>query len=68
MDCVDKFRILEADFTKWEKKCKSLKSEAVSGGPMPGPSNEMSIRYPIQDFLKLQMLAAFRKMLLPPLP
>ncbi|XP_038709238.1 TITAN-like protein isoform X2 [Tripterygium wilfordii] len=30
MDCVDTFRILEADLTKWKNKCKSLKEESVS--------------------------------------
>ncbi|WRX18589.1 CCDC84-like - like 1 [Theobroma cacao] len=30
MDCLDMYRILETDLTKWEKKCKSLKSEAVA--------------------------------------
>ncbi|XP_021286410.1 TITAN-like protein isoform X2 [Herrania umbratica] len=30
MDCLDTYRILETDLTKWEKKCKSLKSEAVA--------------------------------------
>ncbi|XP_042052152.1 TITAN-like protein [Salvia splendens] len=29
MDHVDLFRITEADFAKWEKKCKSLKTEAA---------------------------------------
>ncbi|KAK6261934.1 hypothetical protein QUC31_007750 [Theobroma cacao] len=30
MDCLDMYRILETDLTKWQKKCKSLKSEAVA--------------------------------------
>ncbi|XVF54694.1 hypothetical protein PTKIN_Ptkin05aG0201500 [Pterospermum kingtungense] len=29
-DCLDAYRILETDVTKWEKKCKSLKTEAVA--------------------------------------
>ncbi|XP_021804036.1 TITAN-like protein isoform X3 [Prunus avium] len=70
MDRLDTFRISEDDLAMWEKKCKSLKSEALpsgekSRGPTFGPSNEMSIRYPIQDPLKLQMLAAFLKTWLP---
>lgn len=70
MDRLDTFRISEDDLAMWEKKCKSLKNEAVpcgekSRGPTFGPSNEMSIRYPIQDPLKLQMLAAFLKTWLP---
>ncbi|PON72134.1 Coiled-coil domain-containing protein [Trema orientale] len=46
MDCIDNFRILEADVAKWEKKCNSLKSGAVSSkeashGPVLGPSNDI---------------------------
>ncbi|XP_062115942.1 TITAN-like protein isoform X2 [Humulus lupulus] len=46
MDCIDNFRITKADVTKWEKKCKSLKSGAVSSkeashGPVFGPSNDI---------------------------
>ncbi|GKV05483.1 hypothetical protein SLEP1_g17488 [Rubroshorea leprosula] len=29
MDCLDAFRVLDADIAKWEKNCKSLKTEAV---------------------------------------
>ncbi|GMY15123.1 TITAN-like protein [Fagus crenata] len=46
MDRVDTFRISDADLAKWEKKCVSLKSEAVSSsqgaiGPVVGPLNDI---------------------------
>ncbi|KAK3183126.1 hypothetical protein Dsin_030412 [Dipteronia sinensis] len=46
MDRVDAFRISEADVAKWEKNCKSLKSEATSVGEgsqeLPlGPPNDI---------------------------
>ncbi|KAK9926637.1 hypothetical protein M0R45_023853 [Rubus argutus] len=67
MDCVDKFRILEADFTKWEKKCKSLKSEAVSGGPMPGPSNDIhnKLEYGIIDTFENNSSSSFSNGVMP---
>lgn len=42
MDKVDTFRITEADFAKWEKKCNLLKKGALDGGSRAtsiGPSN-----------------------------
>ncbi|KAL2553489.1 TITAN-like protein [Forsythia ovata] len=44
MDRVDSFRISEADFAKWEKKCKFLKTEsanAESHGTSIGPLNDI---------------------------
>ncbi|KAF5957301.1 hypothetical protein HYC85_004526 [Camellia sinensis] len=44
MDRVDSFRVSEADLAKWERKCKSLKSEAANEGPyrpLIGPSNDI---------------------------
>ncbi|KAL3824952.1 hypothetical protein ACJIZ3_020981 [Penstemon smallii] len=44
MDRVDIFRIAEVDFAKWEKKCKSLKTEAAkaeSVGPLNNIHNEI---------------------------
>ncbi|KDP22616.1 hypothetical protein JCGZ_26447 [Jatropha curcas] len=46
MDCLDTFRILEADVAKWEKKCKLLENEAAAstGGShtvQVGPSNDI---------------------------
>ncbi|XP_062169878.1 TITAN-like protein isoform X2 [Alnus glutinosa] len=46
MDGLDTLRISEADVAKWEKKCKSLESNAVSSsegpiGPLFGPSNDI---------------------------
>ncbi|XP_071903538.1 TITAN-like protein isoform X2 [Coffea arabica] len=44
MDRMDSFRISESDFTKWEKKCKLLKSEAAGGGShgsLIGPLNDI---------------------------
>ncbi|TXG54372.1 hypothetical protein EZV62_019628 [Acer yangbiense] len=46
MDRVDTFRISEADVAKWEKNCKTLKSEATSVGEgsqeLPlGPPNDI---------------------------
>ncbi|KAG8638667.1 hypothetical protein MANES_14G051101v8 [Manihot esculenta] len=45
MNHMDTYRILEADITKWEKKCKSLENEAASsnGSNMlqVGPSNDI---------------------------
>ncbi|XP_075504962.1 TITAN-like protein isoform X3 [Primulina tabacum] len=44
MDRLDLFRISEADFDKWEKKCKSLKTVAAksgSVGPVIGPLNNI---------------------------
>ncbi|OMO71643.1 hypothetical protein COLO4_28132 [Corchorus olitorius] len=46
MDHLDKYRILETDQTKWEKKCKSLKSEATAAADEGsfrdyGPSNDI---------------------------
>ncbi|KAL5543901.1 hypothetical protein UlMin_007685 [Ulmus minor] len=45
-NCIAKFRILEDDIAKWEKKCKLSKSEAesskeASNGPLLGPSNDI---------------------------
>ncbi|XP_042056668.1 TITAN-like protein isoform X1 [Salvia splendens] len=40
MDRVDLFRITEADFAKWEKKCKSLKAEAAKTQSV-GTSNDI---------------------------
>ncbi|KAH6806764.1 hypothetical protein C2S51_031595 [Perilla frutescens var. frutescens] len=43
MDRVDLFRIAEADYAKWEKKCKLLKTEAAkeqSVGPLNNIHNE----------------------------
>ncbi|CAA0828531.1 TITAN-like protein [Striga hermonthica] len=40
MDRVDLFRICEADYAKWEKKCRTLKTEAAKAesiGPVAGP-------------------------------
>ncbi|KAL3618102.1 hypothetical protein CASFOL_038423 [Castilleja foliolosa] len=49
MDRVDSFRISEVDYAKWEKKCKTLKTEASKAepiGPVVGPlkniHNEMN--------------------------
>lgn len=56
---LDDYRILEADVAKWEKKCK-VQSIAASSGL--GPTNEMSIRYPIhpiQDPLMFQIWSRF---------
>ncbi|KAK9278284.1 hypothetical protein L1049_027849 [Liquidambar formosana] len=46
MDCLDSFRVSDADLAKWEKKCKSLKSEAASAsegsrGVLFGPLNDI---------------------------
>ncbi|XP_028111010.1 TITAN-like protein isoform X1 [Camellia sinensis] len=44
MDRVNSFRVSEADLAKWERKCKSLKSEAANEGPyrpLIGPSNDI---------------------------
>ncbi|GMP34144.1 hypothetical protein CsSME_00007143 [Camellia sinensis var. sinensis] len=44
MDRVDSFRVSEANLAKWERKCKSLKSEAANEGPyrpLIGPSNDI---------------------------
>ncbi|XP_019176558.1 PREDICTED: TITAN-like protein isoform X3 [Ipomoea nil] len=44
MDKIDCYRITEADFAKWEKQCKALKTEAAgegSHGPLIGPSNDI---------------------------
>ncbi|XVF49622.1 hypothetical protein PTKIN_Ptkin04bG0028200 [Pterospermum kingtungense] len=47
MDRLDVYRILENDLTKWEKKCKSLKIEAMatpgegSSGVVYGTSNDI---------------------------
>lgn len=44
MDKVDTFRITEADFAKWEKKCNLLKKGALDGGSRAtsiGPSNDI---------------------------
>ncbi|KAF3436891.1 hypothetical protein FNV43_RR19644 [Rhamnella rubrinervis] len=46
MNSVHNFTISEQDISKWQKKCKSLKSEAVSSttasrGPLVGPSNDI---------------------------
>ncbi|XP_022736685.1 TITAN-like protein [Durio zibethinus] len=47
MDCLDMYRILETDLTKWEKKCKSLKIEAMAAptegscGVVYGASNDI---------------------------
>uniref|UniRef100_A0A5B7B2K1 Putative TITAN-like protein n=1 Tax=Davidia involucrata TaxID=16924 RepID=A0A5B7B2K1_DAVIN len=58
-DRVDSFSISEADLAKWEKKCKSLKSEAASEGSrglLIGHSNGMrDIRHPIQNYLRLAL-------------
>ncbi|XP_022897111.1 TITAN-like protein isoform X3 [Olea europaea var. sylvestris] len=43
-DRVDSFRISEADFAKWEKKCNGLKTEsanAESRGTLIGPMNDI---------------------------
>ncbi|XP_024173021.1 TITAN-like protein [Rosa chinensis] len=67
MDSVDKFRILEADLAKWEKKCKSLKSEAISGGPMPGPSNDIhnKLEYGILDTFENNSSSSFSNGVMP---
>ncbi|XWS60264.1 hypothetical protein CRYUN_Cryun07bG0021500 [Craigia yunnanensis] len=47
MDCLETYRILETDLTKWEKKCKSLKTEAMAApgegscGVVYGTSNDI---------------------------
>ncbi|KAL0421695.1 UNVERIFIED_CONTAM: TITAN-like protein [Sesamum latifolium] len=44
MDRVDLFRVSEVDYAKWEKKCKSLKTEAAkvkSVGPVVEPLNNI---------------------------
>ncbi|XVF08696.1 hypothetical protein REPUB_Repub07fG0025700 [Reevesia pubescens] len=47
MDRLDMYRILETDLTKWEKKCDSLKIEAMAGpsqgscGVVYGASNDI---------------------------
>ncbi|XWS51416.1 hypothetical protein CRYUN_Cryun12cG0174400 [Craigia yunnanensis] len=47
MDCLDTYRILETDLTKWEKKCKSLKIGAMAAagegscGVVYGASNDI---------------------------
>ncbi|XP_004297558.1 PREDICTED: TITAN-like protein [Fragaria vesca subsp. vesca] len=67
MDSVDKFRILEADLAKWEKKCKALKTEAVSGGPMPGPSNDIhtKLEYGILDTFQNSSSSKFSNGVMP---
>nr|GMD26335.1 TITAN-like protein isoform X1 [Ipomoea batatas] len=54
MDKIDCYRITEADFAKWEKQCKALKTEDAGGGshgPLIGPSNVMrDLRYMIQSY------------------
>lgn len=61
MDRVDSFRISEADFAKWENRCKCLKTEsanAESHGTLIGPMNEMrDLRYLTQIYLESQRLA-----------
>ncbi|KAE8688930.1 Coiled-coil domain-containing protein 84 [Hibiscus syriacus] len=47
MEQLDKYRILETDLTKWEKKCESLKGEAMAApiegscGVVYGASNDI---------------------------
>ncbi|XP_052175244.1 TITAN-like protein isoform X2 [Diospyros lotus] len=44
MDQVDSFRISEVDLAKWEKKCRSLKSETAGEGshrPLIGPLKDI---------------------------
>ncbi|XP_051133441.1 TITAN-like protein [Andrographis paniculata] len=43
-DQIDLFRITEADFAKWERKCSLLKKETAKGvsiGPVVGPSKNI---------------------------
>jgi hypothetical protein len=60
MDCIDEFRISEADVAKWEKKCQSFGNEDASFegscGQLSGTSNGMSIRYHFQRFLELYIM------------
>lgn len=60
MDRLDLFRISEVDYAKWEKKCRSLKTEASkvkSVVPVVEPLNRMrELRYLVQYYLLYQRL------------
>ncbi|KAA8542115.1 hypothetical protein F0562_023266 [Nyssa sinensis] len=61
---IDSFSIDEADLAKWEKKCKSLKSEAASEGSsglLIGPSND------IHNELNCEYIDTFGKKSIPSL-
>lgn len=62
MDQLDVFTVSDNDVAKWDKRCTTLKKEASlqneeSPGAVFGPSSGMSIRYPLQDTLELEILA-----------
>ncbi|XP_010433713.1 PREDICTED: TITAN-like protein [Camelina sativa] len=61
MDCIDDFRISEANVATWRRKCQSLGSEDASSfkgscEQLSGTSNGISIRYHIQSFLELHIM------------
>ncbi|BFG32306.1 hypothetical protein CerSpe_185800 [Prunus speciosa] len=72
MDRLDTFRISEDDLAMWEKKCKSLKSEAVpcgekSRGPTFGPSNDIhnELKYGIIDTFENNSNSSFSNGVMP---
>ncbi|XVE54488.1 hypothetical protein DITRI_Ditri03aG0085700 [Diplodiscus trichospermus] len=60
MDSLDTYRILENDLTKWEKKCKSLKIEAMAApgegscGVVYGASNDIHNNINFEQINNLQ--------------
>ncbi|CAB4280501.1 unnamed protein product [Prunus armeniaca] len=72
MDRLDTFRISEDDLAMWEKKCKSLKNEAVpcgekSRGPTFGPSNDIhnELKYGIIDTFENNSNSSFSNGVMP---
>ncbi|XP_018503654.2 TITAN-like protein [Pyrus x bretschneideri] len=72
MDRVDTFRISEDELAKWEKKCNSLKLEAVpcgegSRGPTSGPSNDIhtELKYGIIDTFENNSSSSFSHGVMP---
>lgn len=63
-DQLDAFMVSEDDVDKWEKKCTARKDEAIEGSrrTVIGPSSdEMSIRYLVQDSPELPLVLPLQK-------
>ncbi|KAG7546274.1 Coiled-coil domain-containing protein 84 [Arabidopsis suecica] len=63
MDCVDDFRISEADVAKWEKKCQSLGNEDASSfkgscGQLSGTSNDIHTKLAFETMDKIEKVPA----------
>ncbi|CAH8275454.1 unnamed protein product [Arabidopsis lyrata] len=63
MDCVDDFRISEADVAKWEKKCQSLGNEDASSfkgscGQLFGTSNDIHTKLAFETMDRIEKVPA----------